>query len=209
MTDAKLFVEGGGDSNELQARCREGFRKLLEKSGKFAGRLPRIIACGSRQGAYDNFKTEHLAGKVSYVALLVDSEEPVADGEKPWEHLKTRDNWDCPEKATDDQVFLMTTCMETWIIADQEGLKRFFERHKPCLLAAGLPSTVNLENQQRHQIQDALVTATKDCTNAYAKNKRSFEALANADPAVLRVHLTAFVRMERILDDKLQKPHRR
>lgn len=37
MTDAKLFVEGGGDSKELQARCREGFKKLLENSG-FAGR---------------------------------------------------------------------------------------------------------------------------------------------------------------------------
>lgn len=203
MTNAKLFVEGGGDSNELQARCREGFKRLLEKSGKFPGRLPRIIACGSRQDAYDNFKTEHLAGKVSYVALLVDSEDPVANNEKPWEHLKIRDNWDCPEKATDDQVFLMTTCMETWIIADQNGLKRFFERHKPCLLTAGLPSTVNLETKQPHPIQNALLTATRDCTNAYTKNKRSFEALANVDPAVLRSLLPAFVRMERILTEKL------
>lgn len=101
MTDAKLFVEGGGESKELQARCREGFKKLLGNGG-FTGRLPRIIACGSRNGAYSDFKTEHQAGKTSYVALLVDSEDPVADGEKPWDHLKVRDNWDRPADAGAD-----------------------------------------------------------------------------------------------------------
>ncbi len=203
MTNAKIFVEGGGnDSRELIARCREGFRKLLEKSN-FTNHLPRIIPCGSRNEAYDNFKTAFRQGNLAYVALLVDSEDPVADGEKPWEHLKTRDNWERPVGATDDQVFLMTTCMETWIIADQDGLKRFFERHKPCLRTAGLPSAVNLETKLRHPVQDALVTATQDCANAYAKNKRSFEALANVDPAVLRQLLPAFARLERILKDNL------
>lgn len=202
MSDAKIFVEGGGDNKTLQTRCREGFKKLLENSG-FAGRLPRIIACGSRNEAYDDFKTEHLAGRTSYVALLVDSEDPVADNEKPWDHLKKRDGWDCPDGATDDQVFLMTTCMETWIVADRDGLRHFFERHKPCLRDAGLPSTVDLETKLRHPTQDALVIATQDCTNAYAKNKRSFEALANVGPAVLRRLLPAFARMERILQDKL------
>ncbi len=203
MTESKIFVEGGGNSKELQTRCREGFRKLLEKSGKFDNRLPRIIACGSRNDAYESFKTEHLVGKTSYVALLVDSEDPVSDGEKPWEHLKIRDKWNRPTGTTDDQVLLMTTCMETWIIADQAGLKRHYETHKPCLRLAGLPSTVSLEMKDRHEVQNALVTATQDCTNAYTKNKRSFEALANVDPAVLRQFLPAFARMERILEDKL------
>ncbi len=97
----------------------------------------------------------------------------------------------------------MTTCMETWIIADSDGLRRFFERHKPCLRGAGLPATVSLETKLRHPIQDALVTATQDCSNPYAKNKRSFEALANANPIVLRQLLPAFARMERILGCKL------
>ena len=26
-----IYLEGGGDSNQLKIRCREGFRKLLEK----------------------------------------------------------------------------------------------------------------------------------------------------------------------------------
>lgn len=212
MSDAKLYIEGGGsgaDSKELQARCREGFHKILENSG-FRGRAPRIIACGSRREAYESFQTEHLTGKASYVALLVDSEDPVTDGEKPWDHLKNRagDNWDRPAGAADDQVLFMTTCMETWIVADRNGLERYFERHKPCIRSAGLPSTVNLEARNRHAIQDALVTATQDCTNFYAKNKRSFEALANealanVNPAVLRNLLPAFARMIRILNEKI------
>lgn len=203
MTDAKIYVEGGGSSKELQSRCREGFRKLLDVSSKFSGRLPRIIACGSRNSAYSDFSTEFLLKKTAYVALLVDSEDAVADTNKPWEHLKKRDGWSCPVGATDDHVFLMTTCMETWIIADRAGLQKFFERHRPCLLKAGLPATENLEAKSRHSVQESLVTATKNCTSPYAKTARSFEALANVNPEVLRLLLPAFARMERLLDEKL------
>lgn len=203
MTDAKLFVEGGGDRNELRTRCREGFRKLLEECG-FSNRLPRIIACGSRDEAYSSFKIEHLAGRTAYVALLVDSEGPVSDDEKTWDHLKLRDHWNRPDKAEDDQVFLMTTCMETWIVADHKGLKQFFEKHKPCLRPAGLPSPTNLQAKHRHTVQEALMIATMGCTNAYSKNQRSFDALAHASPNVLRPILPAFDRMLRILDDKLK-----
>ncbi len=201
--DAKLFVEGGGDSKELRTRCREGFRKLLAQCG-FSARMPRIIACGSRAEAFSSFRTEHLAGKTAYVALLVDSEDPVADDEATWSHLKRRDQWERPEDAQDDQVFLMTTCMETWIIADHDGLRQFFEKHKRCLRPAGLPSALNLQGKQRHTVQEALRTATRDCTNAYAKNQRSFDALANANPAVLLPLLPAFDRMLRILGNKLK-----
>ncbi len=203
MTEAKIYVEGGGNSKELQSRCREGFKKLLEASGKFPNRLPRIIACGSRNDAFSDFKAEMSTKKTLYVALLVDSEDSVADTEKPWEHLKKRDDWDCPIGVSDDQVFLMTTCMETWIIADREGLQTFFERHRPCLQKAGLPAAESLETKPRHSIQDSLMTATKHCASPYAKTARSFEALANVDPKVLRLLLPSFARMERILDNKL------
>ena len=209
MSDAKIFAEGGGDSKELISRCREGFHKLLENSG-FAGRQPRIIPCGSRDNAYDNFKTAYEQGKTTYVALLVDSEDPVADLNKPWEHLHNRDNkWGRPkdakgDEATDDQVFLMTTCMETWIVADRDGLKRYFDPlNKELIRLNSLPSTANLETKQRHDILNALEIATKDCSNCYMKNKRSFKALANADPVILRKLLPAFDRMLRILNEKL------
>ena len=200
MTEAKIFVEGGGPG--LDTRCREGVTKLLDKCG-FTGRLPRIVACGSRNQAYDDFSAEHKRGVTAFVALLVDSEEPVVDNYETWAHLKARDKWDCPAGATDAQVFLMTTCMETWIIADQAGLKRHYERHKRCVHPAGLPASANLETQDRHNIQNALITATRDCSNAYEKNERSYEAFANVDPAVLRKVLPAFDRMVLILERRL------
>ncbi len=47
--------------------------------------------------AFDDFRTACANAKPGdYVALLVDSEDPVADIEKPWEHLKARDSWTKP-----------------------------------------------------------------------------------------------------------------
>ena len=47
---AILYLEGGAsgaDSKELQIRCREGFRRLLEHCG-YKKRMPRLSAFGSR-----------------------------------------------------------------------------------------------------------------------------------------------------------------
>ena len=52
----RLYIEGGGESRSLHIKCREGFRKLLEQAG-FRNRMPSTRACGSRDVAYDDFKT--------------------------------------------------------------------------------------------------------------------------------------------------------
>jgi hypothetical protein len=197
---ATIYLEGGGDSSELHVRCREGFRKLLENCG-FRGRLPRLVACGGRGATFDSFcVAEAQKGPGDFVAMLIDSEEPMADLEKAWDHLRIRDHWDRPEGASDDQVLLMQTCMETWIVADRAALQ---EHYGEELQESALPSLVNLETRQRHAIQDALIRATKNCTNAYRKGKRSFEVLAELDPRTLAANLPSFVRMIRILSEKL------
>ena len=76
----KVYVEGGGDGRDLRTRCRKGFSAFFEKAG-LAGRMPRVVACGSRESAFDRFRTAFAARKAGeFVALLVDSEAPVADG---------------------------------------------------------------------------------------------------------------------------------
>ncbi len=78
VVSARIYLEGGGDRPEGKARCREGFRKLLEKCG-LTGRMPRLVASGSRNTAFDNFNTAHSkASGAEYVALLIDSENPVS-----------------------------------------------------------------------------------------------------------------------------------
>lgn len=194
-----LYIEGG-ESKEDQIRCREGFRKLLEKAG-FSGRMPRLSACGGRGAAFDDFKTAHArSGEGNYVAMLVDSEDPVANLETTWDHLKTRDQWDRPDGAADEQVLFMTTCMETWIVSDRAALQGHYG-HK--LQENALPPLNNLEGRNRHEVHDSLTHASRNCSNAYAKGKRSFEVVGKLDPAELRQHLPSFVRVERVLNANL------
>lgn len=197
---ASIYIEGGGDSKYLRTRCREGFSKLLKRCG-FSGRLPRTIACGSRGDAFDSFKTAcHTAPEGRYVALLVDSEDPVTDIEQPWTHLSDRDRWSKPPGAHDEQVLLMVTSMETWIIADRSTLR---SHYGPDLRESALPAPDNLESRDRRSIQDALSSATRNCGNAYRKGKRSFEIVGKLNPDVLAEYLPSFARCKRLLAAKL------
>lgn len=200
MVNVTVYVEGGGDSKELHIRCREGFRKLLERSG-FGGRMPRLVACGSRSQAYESFCTAHRNANRGGIALmLIDSEDPMTDIETTWTHLKRRDGWKRPDGADDKQVLMMTTCMETWIIADRAVLKSFYGQN---LQESGLPFVANLESRPRDAIQGALAHATRNCGNKYEKGKRSFRILAELTPDTLSAHLPSFARTKRILGEKL------
>ena len=197
---ACIYIEGGGDSKELRARCREGFRRLLENSG-FKGKMPRLVACGSREAAFDDFVTAHAdARPTDFIALWIDSEDPMADIESAWDHLKARDNWDAPTGSDDEQVLLMVTCMETWIVTARATLESHYGQN---FQASRLPPLTGMESRFRASVLDALVHATRNCQNRYAKGKRSFEILGKLDPGELRKHLPSFIRCERILGKRL------
>jgi len=210
VVSAYIYLEGGASgpnsdgssSKYLTTRCQEAFHRLLDGMG-FKGRKPRLVACGGRARVYDRFCTAHKAGGADYIAMWIDSEESMTDIEQAWKHLAevtTVAVWERPEGAVDDQVLFMTTCMETWIVADRAALR---EHYKQALNENPLPHTDGLEAKQRHAVQLALETATKYCRNGYAKGKRSFEILEKLNPAVLRQHLPSFVRVNRILKEKL------
>src|SRR5437764_12930122 len=77
LVSSTIYLEGGGDSRDLQIRCREGFRKLLERCD-YAGRLPKLVACGGRGAAFDAFKTALASARKSdHVFLWIDSEDPM------------------------------------------------------------------------------------------------------------------------------------
>ncbi len=200
---ATVYLEGGAsgpDSKDLQIRCREGFKKFLEKCG-YKGRMPRLFACGPRSAAFDDFKTAFSTRRAGdYVAMWIDSEDPLTDLEATWEHLRRRDHWIPPAGATDDQVLFMTTCMETLIVADHAALR---DHYRAKLQASALPPLIDLENRGRHDVQDRLAHATRNCTNPYAKGRRSFEVLGKLTPATLSEHLPSFVRTRRILGQQL------
>jgi len=163
--------------------------------------MPRLVACGGRSAAYGDFKTAHESNKAAYVAMLIDSEETVSDPEKTWDHLKNRVLWEQPDGADDEQVLFMTTCMETWIIADRDTLR---QHYGSSLQESALPSLSALEQRNRQEVQKGLKHATRNCSNAYQKGKRSFEILGKLEPETMESHLPAFQRAKRILNEKLQ-----
>lgn len=196
----KLYIEGGGDRSSLHIKCREGFRKLLERAG-FVGHMPSIKACGGRNAAYDDFKTAmRTATEDEYAVLLVDSETPVH--QSAWQHLRSRDGWERPARADDDQAQLMVQCMESWCAADRAALRRFFGNG---FREGVLPPPDHLEARDKQAVQEALVNATHDCgrQRGYEKGKRSFELLAELDPAELKKHLPHFVRLCKMLESRL------
>jgi hypothetical protein len=200
LVKSVVYLEGGGDSKELHTRCREGFRKLLEKCG-YAGNMPRLVACGGRGAAFDDFRWAHEKRTPGdFVALMIDSEDPPGDPEATWNHLTNRDGWEKPPGSEDEQVLFMTTCMETWIVTDRHTLRNHYGNQ---LQVGALPAIEDIEGRDRHEIQDSLVRATRNCKNAYQKGKRSFAILAELSPDALKPHLPSFRRDLRILDSKL------
>ena len=196
---ARIFLEGGG-GKELNTRCREGFNKLLKNCG-FESRMPKLIASGGRNSTYDDFTSAHNgASSQDYISMLVDSEDPVMDVNSPWAHLASRDGWSAPTGATDEQVLLMATCMETWIAADRNALSSHFGH---CLQVSALPAVHNLESKERHTVQDSLVHATRNCRSPYSKGKKSYELLGKLNPTALEPLLPSFNRARNILNGKL------
>lgn len=181
----KLFVEGGGNHNDaLKTECRRAFTALLEKAG-FKGRMPRIVACGGRLNAYEQFCTAIANGEGAI--LLVDSEAPVKT-ENPWQHVAQRpgDEWDQPAGATEDHLHLMVQCMESWILSDRRALREYFGQG---FQENALPATGRIpEDIRKLDLYNCLEQATRKTRTkgTYDKGSHSFKLLAIADPGLVR-----------------------
>jgi hypothetical protein len=175
-----LYVEGGGDSKALKARCREGFRKFVEKAG-LAGRMPRIVPCGGRTNAYRSFETAlDIRGRTPM--LLIDAEGPLT-AESPWDHLFKQDGWDRPDGAGDDHCHLMVQIMESWFLADRSALESFYGRD---FQVGALPANRNVEQIGKADVLQGLQRATrKNTKGSYHKGSHSFTILGRIDPAVV------------------------
>ncbi|TKB67265.1 MAG: DUF4276 family protein [Nitrospira sp.] len=179
----KVYVEGGGDANIMRTKCRKGFTEFFRRAG-LSGRMPRIVACGSRNQAYDDFCTAVRMGQEEIPILLVDSEGPILPNESPWQYLKSRDDWQCPDDVKQGQVQLMVQCMETWFLADRDVLATFYGQG---FTAGALPKRLDIENVSKKDIFDGLSRATRNSQpkGEYQK-KHSFDLLSMIDPDKLR-----------------------
>lgn len=195
-------MEGGGNNKSLNAECREGFRLFLENAG-LKGGMPKIIASGSRESAFDNFKIAvNQTSATMLLLLLVDSESEVEEGATAWQHLKKQDKWDKPKNAGDNDVFLMVQWMEAWLVADRDTLKKFFDAG---FNSNNIPQWQDIEAVDKEKILTALKEATKFCsTKRYSKGSISFQLLGKIDPQkVLRASKHAAELLQRLRELQL------
>lgn len=177
----KIYVEGGAKNNkDANVRCKRGFSDYCSRLSP-AGRLPQVVACGSRSEAFKRFKTAVANSKNGdQCALLVDSEGPVSPGTAPAHHLAAQDKWSF-ESLPSDRVFLMVQAMEAWFFADRQALADYYRKgFRPNALRGSDRDIESIAKSDLEQsLKDASVATTK---GPYRKARHGFDLLSEIDP---------------------------
>ncbi|MBI3582070.1 MAG: DUF4276 family protein [Nitrospinae bacterium] len=200
MVNVRIYVEGGGASKALLTSCRRGFRTFFEKTS-LKGRMPKIIACGSRNDAFSDFVTALKSPETSdFILLLVDSEGPFLNDTNVLSYLSDRDGWGLPKSATKDNVHLMVQCMETWFLADKAALENYFGQG---FLTNSLPKNTNIEAIPKKDVLDKLEHASrKSRKGEYGKGSHSFDLLECINPQYVFDFSSNAKNLHAILDEK-------
>ncbi len=171
VKEIRVYIEGGGDGKNTKALIRQGFSGFLQDIVQLA-RISeikwQIIICGSRNNAFRDFKNALKSHADAFNLLLVDAEAPVK--QSPWQHLKSRDNWDSPG-VDDTHCHLMVQAMEAWFIADIDTLRKFYGQ--------GFKENAILRNQNVETIdKDSLEPSLKAAT--YNTSKGEYQKIKHA-----------------------------
>ena len=197
----RLYIEGGGradpEPGEMNRAAmvddnaeafRRGWQIFFNKAG-VDGQMLEVAVGGGQQEAFALFDNQlnRYAGHEKTEpkpVLLVDSEEPVADGHNVWDHLESRHQhrFQRPANADEHSAYMMVQAMETWFIADMPALQRFYGDSLDANCFENLPP---LETMPK---EDALITlqkATLMCSRHYKKGRRSYRLLAEIEPQLV------------------------
>jgi len=177
---ARVYAEGGGDGQLDDTLFREAWSAFFQAGG-LGGRMPSVVRGGGREQTFDLFCTAICNPRRGVLPLLlVDSEDPLKASDSVWQHLQIRDGWEKPAGAEEDQAFLMVQVMETWFLADNEMLKRYFGHE---LRENHLKKWPKLEAVSKATVLQALAKATAGCGKPYSKGRVSYELLKRLSPA--------------------------
>lgn len=175
-----IFVEGGGNSELTLRSYRQGFSTYCGKLSPI-GKKPKIVACGSRNQAFDKFKTAvRVSEEGDRCALLVDSEAPVTTGNAV-QHLSQRDGWVFPPNIDSHRAFLMVQMTESWFLADREAIAEFYDGG---FLPNALSQNQNIEAIPKADVESGLKKATRETRKKgeYRKVMHGSELVGLIDP---------------------------
>ncbi|WP_066384778.1 MULTISPECIES: DUF4276 family protein [unclassified Anabaena] len=204
VKEVRIYVEGGGDGKNTKALIRQGlsqFLKPLVEVAKSRKIKWSIIMCGTRNHAFRDFKNALKDHPDALNILLVDAEAPV-NVESPWQHLKSRDNWDKPLGVDDSQCHLMVQAMEAWFIADIATLTKFYGKG---FKENAIPKSSNVEIIAKDNLEPSLKNATCNTTKGeYHKINHASKLLELLDVTTVRQASTKCDRLFTTLQEKME-----
>jgi hypothetical protein len=185
VAEIRIYIEGGGDQNSTKTALRHGFSEFFSAIISIVREKRinwKLVACGTRRNAYDDFVIALRAYPNALNILLVDSESQVSCGS--WEHL-ANEGWEKPSTATDENVHFMSECMESWLIADVVSLETFYGSG---FVGSRIPANTNVERIPKHDILNSLNRATIGTSKGmYHKTRHGFDLLAIVNPTTVKV----------------------
>ena len=197
---------------EIRIYC-EGDRALRPSLGSFLsglrdkasdkGILWEIVACGSANRTFENFRDALTDHPDAWNLLLVDAEEPVVH--HPWEHLRLRkQNRFQPPKIDASHCHLMVQMMEAWFIADPQLLREYY---KQGFNDKVIPKASDVEQIGKEKIETSLKEATKNTTKGpYHKTRHAPDILRLLNVERVRKAAVHCDRLFRTLAEIIQPP---
>lgn len=184
MVGVRVYVEGGGDTVAQAKPLREALATWIQQAVPEATRQPRVIACGGRGSAFEEFCLGVKANPAAFNILLVDSEAPLAEGAKRWAHVAARqgDGWETPAGIGEDNLHFMAQAMESWLCADPDALERYFG---DGFKAAKLPRRKNLEEEPKADLSEKLDAATRPSRRGPYRKGAHLDLLGHTKPALV------------------------
>ena len=228
MKEIAIYIEGGGNTAQERAELRNGFDQLLDAQKQSARKKQlrwKLVPSGGRDAAYKDFtNATGQADDETLCILLVDSETglsaelPISANETPEamkcrrladaqvrrDHVVNRDHWDL-KNVPPERIHLMVRCMEAWIVADREGLAKYYLVKGVGFYVNALPARDNLEDEPKKSLYDKLQKATRDATKGeYAKIKHASKLLGLIDPKKVAARCPRFATFTSWLDEQIQ-----
>jgi hypothetical protein len=186
VTEIRVYVEGGGDSNSGKSDVRRGFRQFLSQIIALA-RVKNIgwniTACGNTKATKNAFTTALRQRPTALNILIVDSDGPFDIDRSSSQHLFQKDEIDTLN-ISDEQCHLMVQVMETWLVADVNALMDFYGNN---FNDNPIPKRQDIEQVGREEIYRILKEATKKTQKGeYHKINHGLVILGKVDVATVR-----------------------
>lgn len=89
----------------------------------------------------------------------MDAEGPIKPEHSPWQVF----NFKIPSGATDKHLYLIVQCLETWLVADRDGLAKHFDKRRKCFKSDSIPKWPQPEEIPKADVFVALNKATANC----------------------------------------------